>query len=145
MIRCVRGFLELDRGEEGRVTAITGVGWTPGTTNVPHGSLPISSTGRRDSHRASRGRYRGEGGHPALIHATGMIPTYIMDVTWVPAARAGVAAFSRSGWHPTSSTRTQAITIPRYINARTVTLKGGLVEGYLVALTVLVKLRLTDT
>ena len=40
----------------------------------------------------------------------------------------------------------EPITIPRYINARTVSLKGGLVEWYLVALAnFLVKVKLTDT
>ncbi|MDI7252422.1 MAG: saccharopine dehydrogenase C-terminal domain-containing protein, partial [Actinomycetota bacterium] len=70
-------------------------------------------------------------------------------ITWVPAGSGlerikfpepvGEMEVFHAG-HP------EPITIPRYINARTVTLKGGLVERYLVALAnLLVKLRLTDT
>jgi saccharopine dehydrogenase-like NADP-dependent oxidoreductase len=79
-----------------------------------------------------------------------MIPSYIDGrITYVPAGSGlekirfpepvGQINVFHAG-HP------EPITMPRYINARTVTLKGGLVEGYLVSLcNLLVKLRLTDT
>jgi lysine 6-dehydrogenase len=134
--------------------AITGVGWTPGVTNV----MARKAADQLDeveeiatswaSHAADTA---GKAVTLHYIHAvTGMIPTYIDGrVTWVPAGSGlerlrfpepvGELNVFHAG-HP------EPLTIPRYINARTVSLKGGLVEGYLVALAnLLVKLRLTDT
>jgi lysine 6-dehydrogenase len=151
----VAGILELDsEARRAGIMAVTGVGWTPGVTNV----MARKAADELDevhevatSWAAHAADTAGKAVTLHYIHAvTGMIPTYIDGrMTWVPAGSGlewvrfpepvGAVNVFHAG-HP------EPMTIPRYINARTVTLKGGLVEGYLVALAnFLVKLRLTDT
>lgn len=148
-------FMELDEeAKAAGVTAITGVGWTPGTTNV-FARLGAEQLDEVDEIATAWASHAADTAGKAVtlhyIHAvTGMIPTYCDGrMSWVPAGSGlerlrfpepvGTLNVFHAG-HP------EPITIPRYINARTVSLKGGLVEGYLVALTnALVKLRLTDT
>lgn len=147
--------LELDEAaKKAGVIAVTGVGWTPGITNVL-ARKAADELDEVDEIAISWGCHASDTTGKAVtlhyIHAvTGMIPTYINGrIARVPAGSGverirfpepvGELEVFHAG-HP------EPITIPRYINARTVTLKGGLVEGYLVALTnLLVKLRLTDT
>lgn len=147
--------LELDEdAREAGVLAITGVGWTPGVTNVM-ARKAADQLDDVDEIAASWASHAADTSGKAVtlhyIHAvTGMIPTYIDGRTsWIPAGSGlemlrfpqpvGPLNVFHAG-HP------EPITIPRYINARTVSLKGGLVEGYLVALAnLLVKLKLTDT
>lgn len=147
--------LELDEdARKAGVLAITGVGWTPGVTNVM-ARKAADQLDEVDEMAISWASHAADTSGKAVtlhyVHAvTGMIPTYIDGRTsWVPAGSGlemlkfpepvGVLNVFHAG-HP------EPITIPRYINARTVSLKGGLVEGYLVKLAnALVKLRLTDT
>ena len=147
--------LELDdRAREAGVMAVTGVGWTPGITNV----LARKAADELDEVEEiaiSWGCHAADTAGKAVtlhyIHAvTGMIPSYIDGrMTSIPAGSGlerirfpepvGAIDVFHAG-HP------EPVTIPRYINCRTVTLKGGLVETYLVSLcNALVKLRLTDT
>jgi saccharopine dehydrogenase-like NADP-dependent oxidoreductase len=147
--------LELDEdAREAGVLAITGVGWTPGVTSVM-ARKAADQLDEVDEVATSWASHAADTSGKAVtlhyIHAvTGMIPTY-MDgrLTWIPAGSGlemirfpqpvGTLNVFHAG-HP------EPITIPRYINARTVSLKGGLVEGYLVALAnFLVKMKLTDT
>jgi saccharopine dehydrogenase-like NADP-dependent oxidoreductase len=149
------GILELDgEAQKAGILAITGVGWTPGVTNVM-ARKAADQLDEVDEIATSWASHAADTAGKAVtlhyIHAvTGMVPTYINGrITWVPAGSGlerirfpepvGALNVFHAG-HP------EPITIPRYINARTVSLKGGLVEGYLVALAnLLVKLRLTDT
>lgn len=136
------------------VVAVTGVGWTPGITNVL-ARMAADQLEEVEEVAISWGCHASDTTGKAVtlhyLHAvTGMIPTYIDGrITYVPAGSGlervrfpepvGAIDVFHAG-HP------EPITIPRYINARTVTLKGGLVEGYLVKLcNALVRLRLTDT
>jgi len=136
------------------ITAVTGVGWTPGITNVL-ARKAAEELDEVDEIATSWGCHAADTAGKAVtlhyLHAvTGMIPTFINGrITNVPAGSGlervrfpepvGAMNVFHAG-HP------EPITIPRYINARTVTLKGGLVETYLVVLcNLLVKLRLTDT
>ncbi len=147
--------LELDEdARQAGVLVVTGVGWTPGVTNVM-ARKAADQLDEVDEIATSWASHAADTSGKAVtlhyIHAvTGMIPTYIDGRTsWIPAGSGlemlrfpqpvGPLNVFHAG-HP------EPITIPRYINARTVSLKGGLVEGYLVALAnLLVKLKLTDT
>jgi lysine 6-dehydrogenase len=148
-------ILELDdEAKKAGITAITGVGWTPGITNVL-ARKAADQLDEVDEIATSWGCHAADTAGKAVtlhyLHAvTGMIPTFINGrAINVPAGSGlekirfpepvGAINVFHAG-HP------EPITIPRYINARTVTLKGGLVETYLVVLSnILVKLRLTDT
>lgn len=140
--------------EKAGITAVTGVGWTPGITNVL-ARKAADWLDEVDEIAISWGCHASDTAGKAVtlhyIHAvTGMIPSYIDGrIIHVPAGSGverirfpepvGAINVFHAG-HP------EPITMPRFINARTVTLKGGLVEGYLVNLcNLLVKLRLTDT
>lgn len=142
-----------DEAEEAGITAVTGVGWTPGITNVL-ARLAADQLDEVEEIAISWGCHASDTAGKAVtlhyLHAvTGMIPTYMEGrITYVPAGSGlervkfpepvGAIDVFHAG-HP------EPITVPRFINARTVTLKGGLVEGYLVRLcNALVKLKLTD-
>jgi len=139
---------------EAGITAVTGVGWTPGVTNVL-ARKAVDELDEVDEVAVSWGCHASDTAGKAVtlhyIHAvTGMIPSFIDGrIIRVPAGSGlervrfpepvGEIDVFHAG-HP------EPITMPHFINARTVTLKGGLVEGYLVNLcNLLVKLRLTDT
>ncbi|MBC7248519.1 MAG: saccharopine dehydrogenase NADP-binding domain-containing protein [Actinobacteria bacterium] len=147
--------LSLDgAAREAGITAVTGVGWTPGITNVL-ARKAADELDEVDEVAISWGCHASDTAGKAVtlhyLHAvTGMIPSF-MDgrIVRVPAGSGlervrfpepvGEIDVFHAG-HP------EPITMPRFINARTVTLKGGLVEGYLVGLSnLLVRLRLTDT
>ena len=148
-------FMELDaEAREAGVTAITGVGWTPGTTSVL-ARLGAEQLDEVDVIATAWASHAADTAGKAVtlhyIHAvTGMVPTYCDGrISWIAAGSGkerlrfpepvGTINVFHAG-HP------EPVTIPRYIDARTVSLKGALVEGYLVALTnMLVKLRLTNT
>ncbi len=147
--------LELDEAaKKAGVTAVTGVGWTPGITNVL-ARKAADQLDEVDEIATSWGCHASDTVGKAVtlhyLHAvTGMIPSYIDGrITYIPAGSGlekirfpepvGAINVFHAG-HP------EPITIPRYINCRTATLKGGLVDTYLVVLcNALVKLRLTDT
>jgi saccharopine dehydrogenase-like NADP-dependent oxidoreductase len=147
--------LSLDgQAKEAGITAVTGVGWTPGITNVL-ARLAADQLDEVEEIAISWGCHASDTAGKAVtlhyLHAvTGMIPTYVDGrITYIPAGSGlervrfpepvGAIDVFHAG-HP------EPITVPRFINARTVTLKGGLVEGYLVKLcNALVRLRLTDT
>lgn len=142
------------QAREAGITAVTGVGWTPGVTNVL-ARRAVDELDEVDEVAISWGCHASDTAGKAVtlhyMHAvTGMIPSYIDGRIVRLAAGSGLERVRfpepvgeidvfHAG-HP------EPITMPRFINARTVTLKGGLVEGYLVELcNLLVKLRLTDT
>lgn len=148
-------FLTLDdAARKAGVTAITGAGWTPGITNM----LAKLGADRLDEVDEIATAWACDPADTAgkavtlhLIHAvTGMIPSFIdgrMQI--IPAGTGrerlrfpqtvGECDISHAG-HP------EPVTIPRYINARTVTLKGGLTDRFLSGLAdVIVKMRLTNT
>ncbi len=143
-----------EQAAQAGVVAVTGVGWTPGVTNVLV-RLAADQLEEVEEIAISWGCHASDTTGKAVIlqylHAvTGMIPTYVDGrMAYVPAGSGlervqfpepvGAIDVFHAG-HP------EPITIPRYINARTVTLKGGLVESYLVKLcNALVRLKLTDT
>jgi len=148
-------FMALDEeAKKAGVTAITGVGWTPGITNV-FARLAASELDEVDEIATSWGCHASDTEGKAVVlhyvHAvTGMIPSYIDGrITWIEAGSGlekikfpeplGSMNVFHAG-HP------EPVTIPKYINARTVTLKGGLKEAALVGLAnLLVGLKLTDT
>lgn len=148
-------FMTLDEdAKKAGVTAITGVGWTPGITNV-FARLAADQLDEVDEIATSWGCHASDTEGKAVVlhyvHAvTGMIPSFIDGrMTWIQAGSGlekirfpepvGSMKVFHAG-HP------EPVTIPKYINARTVTLKGGLKEGFLVGLSnLLVKLKLTDT
>ncbi len=148
-------FLELDEAaKKAGVTAISGVGWTPGITNV----LARLGADRLDevdeiatSWACDPADTAGKAVTLHYIHAvTGMIPSYIdgrmqnikagsgLEKIRFPDTVGEVAVFHAG--HP------EPVTIPRYLNVRSVTLKGGLTDAFLVGITnILVKLRFTST
>jgi saccharopine dehydrogenase-like NADP-dependent oxidoreductase len=148
-------FLELDdAAKKAGVTAISGVGWTPGITNV-FARLGAEKLDEVDEIATSWACDPADTAGKAVtfhyIHAvTGMIPSYIdgrlqyiragsgLEKIRFPDTVGEVAVFHAG--HP------EPVTIPRYINARTVTLKGGLTDAFLVGLSnFLVGLHLTNT
>ena len=148
-------ILELDEeAKKAGITMITGVGWTPGVTNV----LARKGTNQLDEVEeiaVAWGCHASDTvGKAVTLHTmhifTGTVPSYQGGRTvWTPAGSGceklrfpdpvGEVYVYHVG-HP------EPVTIPRYINAKTVTLKGGLVEDYLSKLTMLMaRLRLLDT
>ncbi len=148
-------FMELDEeAKKAGVTAITGVGWTPGITNV-FARLGADQLDEVDeiatAWACDPADTTGKAVTLHYIHAiTGMVPSYIDGrIQYIPAGSGleklrfpdtvGEVNVFHAG-HP------EPVTIPRYINARRVTLKGGLTDKFLVVFgNALVKLRLTDT
>lgn len=136
-------FMQLD--EEARkngVTAITGVGWTPGITNV-FARLGADQLDEVDKIATAWACDPADTAGKAVtlhyLHAvTGMIPSYIdgrmqnikagsgLEKLTFPATVGPVDVFHAG--HP------EPVTIPRYINCRSVTLKGGLTDKFLVVL-----------
>ncbi len=148
-------FMDLDEAAKAAgVTALTGVGWTPGITSV-FARLGADRLDEVDEIATSWACDPADTAGKAVtlhyIHAvTGMIPSFIDGrLQNIPAGSGlerlrfpdtvGEVNVFHAG-HP------EPVTIPRFIEARTVTLKGGMTDAFLVALANLfVKLRLTDT
>ena len=148
-------FLELDEAaKKAGVTAISGVGWTPGITNV-FARLGADQLDEVEEIATSWACDPADTAGKAVtfhyIHAvTGMIPSFIdgrmqnikagsgLEKIRFPDTVGEVSVFHAG--HP------EPVTIPRYMNVRTVTLKGGLTDPFLVGLTsFLVRMHLTNT
>lgn len=136
------------------VTLITGLGWTPGITNLMC-RLGASRLDRVDEIKVAwAGGAEDSQGLAVVMHVfyaiTGKVPTY-KDGQWVeveagsgkePVDFGGVLGTVRvfHCGHP------EPMTVPRYINARTVSLKGALTPEWNNGLAeVFVKLGLTST
>ncbi len=147
--------LELDEaaGKAG-VTAITGVGWTPGVTNML-ARLGADGFDEVESINVAWGCHTSDTEGKAVTFHTihifaGSVPSFQEGrTTWIDAgsqrelmrfpAPVGEVFVYHLG-HP------EPVTIPRYLNARTVTLKGGLKENYFNILGILMsRLRLSTS
>lgn len=148
-------FLELDDdAKKAGVTAITGVGWTPGITNI-FARLGADQLDEVEEIATSWACDPADTAGKAVtlhyIHAvTGMIPSFIdgrmqyikagsgLEKIRFPDTVGEVNCFHAG--HP------EPVTIPHFINARKVSLKGGLTDAFLVGLTnVLVAMGLSNT
>ncbi|MBW2596416.1 MAG: saccharopine dehydrogenase NADP-binding domain-containing protein [Deltaproteobacteria bacterium] len=148
-------ILELDKeAKKAGITMITGVGWTPGVTNV-FARRAANQLDEVEEIAVAWGCHTSDTvGKAVTLHTlhifTGTIPSYQGGRTvWTPAGSGceklrfpkpvGEVYVYHVG-HP------EPVTIPRYINAKTVTLKGGLVENYLSKLSMMMAhLHLTNT
>ncbi len=148
-------FLKLDsRAKSAGVTAITGVGWTPGITNI-FARLGADQLDEVDEIATSWACDPADTSGKAVtlhyLHAvTGLIPSYIDGRLQNIQAGSGIEGImypETVGFVPVfHAGHPEPVTIPRYINARTVTLKGGLTDKMLVMLcNALVKMGLTNT
>lgn len=132
-------LLELDAdAREAGITAITGVGWTPGVTNVlvrKAAELLDEVEDISVSWGCHTMDTEGKAVTAHVLHIfSGVVPSYQGGRTaWIPAGSGSERirfpepvgdVFVCNVGHP------EPVTIPRYINARTVTLKGGMVENY---------------
>lgn len=137
------------------VTVLTGMGWTPGLSNI----LARKAAGELDSVEEIHVHWGGSGsdseGFAVILHTlhifTGRVPTYRngeqvsvkagtgRERTRFPAPVGEIDVYHLG--HP------EPITLPRsFAGVRNVTLKGGLSEGFLVSLArTLGQLRLTDS
>ena len=136
-------FMELDEeAKKAGITAITGVGWTPGITNVfaRLGAEQLDEVEEvATAWACDPADTAGKAVTLHYLHAvTGMIPSYIdgrlqnikagsgLEQLTFPATVGSVGVFHAG--HP------EPVTIPRYIDCRTVSLKGGLTDKFLVVL-----------
>lgn len=138
----------------GGVTVITGLGWTPGITNLMC-RLGASSLDSVDEIKISwAGGAEDSQGLAVVMHVfyavTGQVPTYL-DCQWTT-VRAGTGREAVNFGGPLGTIRVshcghpEPLTVPRYIKARTVSLKGALTPEWNNALADLfVRLRLTAT
>lgn len=149
------GFMALDEeAKKAGVTAISGVGWTPGITNV-FARLGADQLDEVEEIATAWACDPADTAGKAVtlhyMHAvTGMIPSYIdgrlknikagsglEQINFPPTV--GPAGVFHAG-HP------EPVTIPRYIDCRTVTLKGCLTDKILVVLSnVVAAMGLTNT
>jgi lysine 6-dehydrogenase len=148
-------FLELDdEARKAGVTAITGVGWTPGITNI-FARLGADQLDEVEEIATSWACDPADTAGKAVtfhyIHAvTGMIPSYIdgrmqyikagsgLEKIRFPETIGEVNVFHAG--HP------EPVTIPLFIDARKVSLKGGLTDAFLVWLAnTLVAMGLSNT
>lgn len=148
-------FMELDGdAKKAGVTAITGVGWTPGITNI-FARLGADQMDEVEEIATSWACDPADTAGKAVtlhyLHAvTGMIPSFIDGRMQNIKAASGL---ERLTFPPTVGTlnvfhagHPEPVTIPRYINARTVTLKGGLTDKFLVVFcNLLVSMGFTNT
>ncbi len=135
----VEGILALDEtARQKGITIITGLGWTPGITNVlaRHASRQFDEVD--EIHIAWTGSASDSKGLAVIMHvfyaSTGKVPT------WLDGRLAEVKA--STGWEtvefppPLGKVRVahcghpEPLTIPRYIKARTVTIKGALIPDW---------------
>jgi lysine 6-dehydrogenase len=148
-------FLKLDgEAKKAGVTAISGVGWTPGITNV-FARLGADEMDEVDEIATSWACDPADTAGKAVtlhyLHAvTGMIPSYIdgrmqnikagsgLEQLNFPPTVGPVTVFHAG--HP------EPVTIPHFIDCRKVSLKGGLTDKFLVVLcNVIVAAGLTNT
>lgn len=122
------------------VTVLTGVGWTPGLTNVMarHGASMLDEA--REVHVAWIGSGAASGGEAVVLHVlhivTGSVPTFRDGRRRMVPAGTGrkVVAFPspigpRPVWHVGHP---EPVTLPRFMpELQQVTLRGGLVEPML--------------
>ncbi len=147
--------LELDReAERAGVSVVTGVGWTPGVTNM------LAAWGAREfdqleSVNVAWGCHTSDTEGKAVTFHTihifaGSVPSWRDGRTvWLDAGSERELVrfpepvgevFVYNLGHP------EPVTIPRYLNVRTVTLKGGLKENYFNVLGILMsRLRLSTS
>jgi len=136
------------------VTLITGLGWTPGITNLMC-RLGASRLGTVDEIKVSwAGGAQDSQGLAVVMHVfyavTGNVPTY-KDGQWIEVpAGSGKEPVDFGGALGTVNVfhcgHPEPMTVPRYINARTVSLKGALTPEWNNTLADLfVKLGLTAT
>ncbi len=148
-------FMELDaEAKKAGVTAITGVGWTPGITSVfaRLGADQLDEVEEiATAFACDPADTAGKAVTLHFLHAvTGMIPSYMdgrlqnikagsgLEQLTFPATVGSVSVFHAG--HP------EPVTIPRYIDCRTVSLKGGLTDKLLVVLcNITVAMGLTNT
>ena len=133
--------LELDQeAREQGIAIITGAGWTPGLTNVLVKKAVLELDSAKEAHISWAASAADSQGVAVLYHMlhilTGKIPTYLKGETrLVPAGSErrrvdfgpplGIAEVYHVG-HP------EPVTLPRFLpQLETVTLRGGLLEGYL--------------
>jgi lysine 6-dehydrogenase len=135
------GVLELDeRARDAGVTVLTGLGWTPGLTNLAVRDLH-DRFGGLDTARVFWGATASDSsGHAVVLH------TMYAFEGFVPAVRDGLTERVRAGTGrepivfpaPLGEVETsyvghpEPVTLPRFLpGLRRVELKGGLAEGYL--------------
>ncbi len=146
--------LDSEAKEKG-VTCITGIGWTPGLSNM------LVKLASRELDRVEEARIAWGGsasdskGYAVILHVlhiyTGLVPSYQDGVLLEVPAGSGRERVRFP--HPLGSVTVfnvghpEPVTIPRYIpGIRTVTLKGGLSEDPLNTLGLaMARLKLTDT
>jgi lysine 6-dehydrogenase len=133
--------LELDdRAREAGVTVLTGLGWTPGLTNLAVRELH-DELGGLDVARVFWGATASDSsGHAVVLHTM-----HVFD-GFVPVVREGITELVRAGGarEPvrfpaplgqvvvSSVGHPEPVTLPRFLpGLRRVDLKGGLAEGYL--------------
>ncbi|MFZ5436748.1 MAG: saccharopine dehydrogenase family protein [Bacillota bacterium] len=148
--------LALDHeARENGISVVTGAGWTPGITNAAVRYAADLLGDLEEVHIAWGGSAGDSKGYAVILHTihifTGMVPSVIRGtLTQVPAGSEGewvefpvplgrVQVFNVG--HP------EPLTVSKYLpNVKRVTLKGGLVEGYLTALArFLPRIGLTNT
>jgi len=147
--------LELDEeAKRAGVTAVTGVGWTPGVTNML-AAWGAQSLDKLESVNVAWGCHTSDTEGKAVTFHTihifaGSVPTFRDGRTlWIDAGSerelvrfpepVGEVFVYHLG-HP------EPVTVPRSLNARTVTLKGGLKENYFNVLGILMsRLRLSTS
>jgi lysine 6-dehydrogenase len=148
-------FMELDaEARKAGVTAITGVGWTPGITSIfaRLGAEQLDEVdGIATAWACDPADTAGKAVTLHFLHAvTGMIPTYIdgrqqyvkagsgLELVTFPAT-VGPVEIANVG-HP------EPVTIPHYIDCRSVTHKGGLTDKLLMKMcSIIVSAGLTNT
>ncbi|RJP28331.1 MAG: saccharopine dehydrogenase [Actinobacteria bacterium] len=147
--------LQLDgEARAAEVTMITGVGWTPGVTNVL-ARKASSCFDEVDEVAVSWGCHSGDTEGKAVIYHTlhifhGAVPSFQGGRRVMVPAGSGKErvrfpepvgdVYVYNLGHP------EPVTIPRYINARTVTLKGGFADGIMAGMTMLgERMHLYDT
>jgi len=140
--------LELDAEARARgVTVITGAGWTPGLTNILVKKAVMELDEAQEAHVSWAASASDSQGVAVLYHMlhilTGDIPTFMEgERRLVPAGSEkrpvdfgppmGAVRVYHVG-HP------EPVTLPRFLpQLRTVTLRGGLLEGYLNTLGILI-------
>lgn len=122
------------------VTVLTGVGWTPGLTNVMARRAASQLDEAREVHVAWIGSGAASGGEAVILHVlhivTGSVPTFRggrREMVPAGTGRKDVAfpppIGRRPVWHVGHP---EPVTLPRYMpRLREVTLRGGLVEPML--------------
>lgn len=139
-----QGVLELDaEAKKQGVTVLTGAGWTPGLTNVLVRKAVDLLDEAREAHIAWAASASDSSGTAVLFHMlhilTGDVPSYAGG-KWVN-VRAGTGDVIVDFGKPLGKVKVyhvghpEPVTLPRFLpQLQVVTLRGGLLEGYLNAL-----------